>query len=191
MKNSSCTRTLLGPVRPVGRIRPATGKPQPVRPLTDTGQTGLPILVVNNTLTITPIVLRSFVLYSCHCWPPNSEYTCHSVTPSFKPRMRSASVCIMQQWTLVPLIHVLWECWREAEGKTWCVFGVQARQRLPSAFVEALTKLAQAIIQKVLFISFLPLLTWEASCWDLYVLLAKLYTQWLNLHAFGDSNEHS
>ena len=39
------------------------------------------------------------------------------------------------------------------------MFGVQARQRLPSAFVEALTKLAQAIIQKVLFISFLPLLT--------------------------------
>jgi len=50
-----------------------------------------------DTLTITPIVLRSFVLYSCHCWPLNSEYTCHSVTPSFKPRMRSASVCIMQQ----------------------------------------------------------------------------------------------
>ena len=50
-----------------------------------------------DTLTITPIVLRSFVLYSCHCWPPNSEYTCHSVTPSFKPRMRSASFCIMQQ----------------------------------------------------------------------------------------------
>ena len=47
MKNSSCTRTLLGPVRPVGRIRPATGKPQPVRPPMDTGQTGLPILVVN------------------------------------------------------------------------------------------------------------------------------------------------
>ena len=47
IKIPSCTRTLLGPVRPVGRIRPATGKPQPVRPPTDTSQTGLPILVIN------------------------------------------------------------------------------------------------------------------------------------------------
>jgi hypothetical protein len=27
-----------------------------------------------------------------------------------------------------------------SEGKTWCMIGVQAGQRLPSAFVEALTK---------------------------------------------------
>ena len=54
IKISSCTRTLLGPVRPVGRAIPAIA-PRPVRPLGQIGQTGwsslLPIFVVNSTFS--------------------------------------------------------------------------------------------------------------------------------------------
>ena len=78
----------------------------------------IPHFLLPGTLTITPqspIILRSLVLYSCHYWPPNSNYTCHSVTPSFKPRMRSVlKLCNSER--LCPLFM----CYENAKWRRRC-----------------------------------------------------------------------
>ena len=81
IKIPSCTRTLLGPVkpvRPVGRARLMLHEPRPVRPLRSTGRTGpcqiqsstgpsfidrsLPNSVVNRVPLLSELELRMYVL---------------------------------------------------------------------------------------------------------------------------------